>query len=82
MPRRAKSPQPGRGAKTALLDALSPGLALRLPLDEAQPLHRQARRWHPGLDRPASAAFTPQYQSPSRVLPVLRDHLLSPLTRP
>ena len=28
-----------------------------------------------------SAAFTPQYQSHSRALPALRDHLLAPLSR-
>ena len=28
-----------------------------------------------------SAVFTPQYQSDSRALPLIRDHLLAPLSR-
>ncbi|MBL9049779.1 MAG: FAD-dependent monooxygenase [Tabrizicola sp.] len=75
------SPQLGQGANMALLDALSLALALRNPLDEALHLHRQARRAHLAFYQFASAAFTPQYQSHSRVLPLLRDHILSPLTR-
>jgi len=31
--------------------------------------------------RMMSAAFTPQYRSGSRALPVLRDHVLAPLSR-
>jgi 2-polyprenyl-6-methoxyphenol hydroxylase-like FAD-dependent oxidoreductase len=75
------SPQLGQGANMALLDALSLTLALRLPLDDALQAHCQARRWHLGLYQLASAAFTPQYQSHSLALPLLRDHVLSPLTR-
>ena len=75
------SPQLGQGANMALLDALSLTLALRHPLDEALRHHRTARRAHLALYQFASAAFTPQYQSHSRVLPLLRDHVLSPLTR-
>ena len=75
------SPQLGQGANMALLDALSLTLALRHPLDEALDLHHNARRWHLGLYQTASAAFTPQYQSHSRILPALRDHLLAPMTR-
>jgi 2-polyprenyl-6-methoxyphenol hydroxylase-like FAD-dependent oxidoreductase len=65
----------------ALLDAQALALALRLPLDEAFPAYRRARRWHLGLYQALSAAFTPQYQSHSRALPALRDHVLSPLSR-
>ncbi len=79
------SPQLGQGANMALLDALSLSLALRRsparPLDEALAAHARARRWHLGLYQALSAAFTPQYQSHSRALPLLRDHLLSPLSR-
>jgi 2-polyprenyl-6-methoxyphenol hydroxylase-like FAD-dependent oxidoreductase len=75
------SPQLGQGANMALLDAQALTLALRLPLDEALPAYHRSRRWHLGLYQSLSAAFTPQYQSHSRVLPVLRDHLLSPLSR-
>jgi 2-polyprenyl-6-methoxyphenol hydroxylase-like FAD-dependent oxidoreductase len=75
------SPQLGQGANMALLDAQSLALALRQPLDDALTAHVQARRWHLGLYQLASAVFTPQYQSSSRTLPLLRDHILSPLTR-
>jgi 2-polyprenyl-6-methoxyphenol hydroxylase-like FAD-dependent oxidoreductase len=75
------SPQLGQGANMALLDAQALALALRQPLDEALPAYHRARRWHLGLYQALSAAFTPQYQSHSRALPFLRDHLLSPLSR-
>ena len=75
------SPQLGQGANMALLDAQALALALRLPLEDALPSYSQSRRWHLGLYQALSAAFTPQYQSHSRALPALRDHLLSPLSR-
>jgi 2-polyprenyl-6-methoxyphenol hydroxylase-like FAD-dependent oxidoreductase len=75
------SPQLGQGANMALLDALSLTLALRQPLEDALTTHRNARRWHLGLYQAMSAAFTPQYQSHSRALPALRDHLLAPMSR-
>ena len=75
------SPQLGQGANMALLDAQALALALRLPLEDALPAYHRARRWHLGLYQTLSAAFTPQYQSHSRTLPVLRDHLLAPLSR-
>jgi len=75
------SPQLGQGANMALLDALSLARALRQPLDEALAAHHRARRWHLGLYQAMSAAFTPQYQSHSHVLPVLRDRVLSPLSQ-
>ena len=74
------SPQLGQGANMALLDALSLAIALRHPLEKALVQHSRGRRWHLGLYQAASAAFTPQYQSHSRILPLLRDHVLSPLT--
>lgn len=75
------SPQLGQGANMALLDAQALAIALRLPLDEALPAYHRSRHWHLGLYQTLSAAFTPQYQSHSRALPLLRDHLLSPLSR-
>lgn len=74
------SPQLGQGANMALLDARALQLALRHP---DQPLRRyaMARRWHVAAYQGLSAAFTPQYQSDSTVLPVIRDHLMAPLSQ-
>jgi 2-polyprenyl-6-methoxyphenol hydroxylase-like FAD-dependent oxidoreductase len=76
------SPQLGQGANMALLDAMALSEALseafHLPLDEALPRYAAMRRWHVRLYQAMSAAFTPMYQSASRVLPVLRDVLLAP----
>lgn len=75
------SPQLGQGANMALLDAQALALALRFPLEDALTHYHRSRRWHLGLYQALSAAFTPQYQSHSRALPALRDHVLSPLSR-
>ncbi len=76
------SPQLGQGANMALLDARALQLALRRARgDEALRLYAGARRWHVLAYQMLSAAFTPQYQSDSRALPVLRDHVLAPLSR-
>lgn len=75
------SPQLGQGANMALLDAQALAFALRLPLDDALAHYHQSRRWHQGLYQALSAAFTPQYQSHSRSLPLLRDLFLSPVSR-
>lgn len=75
------SPQLGQGANMALLDAFALARALRQPLEKALPAYHRSRRWHLGLYQTLSAAFTPQYQSHSRALPLLRDHVLSPLSR-
>lgn len=76
------SPQLGQGANMALLDARALHLALRQAKgDEALRLYAGARRWHVRAYQGMSAAFTPQYQSDSRVLPVIRDHALAPLAR-
>ena len=74
------SPQLGQGANMALLDARALQLALR---HQDEPLRRYAlaRRWHVAAYQAMSAAFTPQYQSDSHVLPVLRDRVLAPLSR-
>lgn len=76
------SPQLGQGANMALLDARALQLALRRAAgDEALRLYAGARRWHIAAYQAMSAAFTPQYQSDSRALPVLRDRLLAPLSQ-
>lgn len=76
------SPQLGQGANMALLDALALTTALeRATGDEALAHYARARRWHVRLYQAMSAAFTPQYQSDSRWLPVLRDRALMPVSR-
>lgn len=74
------SPQLGQGANMALLDARALQLALRYRDD---PLRRYAlaRRWHVAAYQAMSAAFTPQYQSDSKVLPMIRDRALAPLSQ-
>ncbi len=71
------SPQLGQGANMALLDAL----ALVLSLNAPDPLasYARMRRWHVRIYQGMSALLTPMYQSHSRILPVLRDHLLAPM---
>jgi 2-polyprenyl-6-methoxyphenol hydroxylase-like FAD-dependent oxidoreductase len=76
------SPQLGQGANMALLDALALTLALReAPVNEALALYGKSRRNHVGIYQAMSWAFTPQYQSDSRVLPLLRDNVLFPLSQ-
>ncbi|MEJ8563165.1 FAD-dependent monooxygenase [Yoonia sp. GPGPB17] len=76
------SPQLGQGANMALLDALALARALDAETgDAALALYAKARRWHVMTYQAMSAAFTPQYQSDSRWLPVLRDRLLYPLSQ-
>ena len=76
------SPQLGQGANMALLDARALQLALRQTTgEEALRRYAMARRWHVWLYQVMSASFTPQYQSDSRALPVLRDRVLAPLSR-
>lgn len=73
------SPQLGQGANMAMLDAWALSLALkRFPLEEALRHAERARRWHVWIYQAMSWAFTPQYQSDSRVLPFLRDRVLYP----
>lgn len=65
----------------ALLDALALARALRVARgDAALELYAKARRWHVRVYQMMSAAFTPQYQSDSHWLPILRDNVLFPLS--
>lgn len=76
------SPQLGQGANMALLDAMALASALEQhPLDDAMRAYAMARRWHVLAYQAMSAAFTPQYQSDSRWLPVLRDRVLFPMSQ-
>lgn len=74
------SPQLGQGANMALLDAWALTRAIDTSPDVDTALHRyaRARRSHIRLYQAMSAVFTPLYQSNSRLLPLLRDHLLAP----
>ncbi len=76
------SPQLGQGANMALLDAMALAKALeRATGDAALALYAKSRRWHVMAYQTMSAAFTPQYQSDSRWLPVLRDRVLYPISQ-
>lgn len=77
------SPQLGQGANMALLDAhaLTLALAARQSSAEALALYAKARRWHVFIYQALSAIFTPMYQSDSRILPIIRDHMLMPVSR-
>lgn len=73
------SPQLGQGANMALLDAAALAGAIACnPWEDALHAYVKARRWHVRIYQTLSAAFTPMYQSDSRVLPALRNHLLAP----
>lgn len=74
------SPQLGQGANMALLDALALANAVAQG-DDPGPLYARTRRWHVRLYQGMSAAFTPQYQSDSRWLPIFRDRVLMPVSR-
>ncbi|WP_299207520.1 NAD(P)/FAD-dependent oxidoreductase [uncultured Tateyamaria sp.] len=75
------SPQLGQGANMALLDAYALAQALGAHGPEAAlPVYAKARRWHVRVYQAMSWAFTPQYQSDSRWLPVLRDRVLFPVS--
>ncbi|GHC53883.1 FAD-dependent oxidoreductase [Neogemmobacter tilapiae] len=73
------SPQLGQGANMALLDAYALAIALRG--DDPLRQYARLRRWHVRAYQALSWAFTPQYQSDSRILPPIRDHLLAPISR-
>lgn len=76
------SPQLGQGANMALLDAQALARALHTrTLARALPAYARARRLHTRIYQAMSWAFTPMYQSDSRLLPVLRDRLLFPASQ-
>lgn len=75
------SPQLGQGANMALLDAWALSEALKhFPISKALPAYARARRGHVTAYQWMSAAFTPFYQSNSRILPVIRDRIMFPLS--
>jgi 2-polyprenyl-6-methoxyphenol hydroxylase-like FAD-dependent oxidoreductase len=77
------SPQLGQGANMALLDAAALAHALGSVQDLSDALARYcaARRPHVRLFQALSLAFTPFYQSDSRLVPFLRDTLVSSVAR-
>lgn len=77
------SPQLGQGANMALLDAgaLSSGLRANSELPTALASYDMARRSHVRLYQTMSYAFTPFYQSESKLLPMLRDLVGARLSR-
>ncbi|MBN7784665.1 FAD-dependent monooxygenase [Ponticoccus gilvus] len=78
------SPQLGQGANMALLDAWALARALERAKGDVALSARwyaQARRWHVRGYQGMSRLFTSQYQSDSRVLPLLRDRALFPLSQ-
>jgi 2-polyprenyl-6-methoxyphenol hydroxylase-like FAD-dependent oxidoreductase len=79
----ATSPQLGQGANMALLDAAALACAMRerSEIDQALLRYHQLRRMHVTLYQAVSAIFTPFYQSAGPLLPVIRDHILWPLSR-
>ena len=71
----AASPQLGQGANMAMLDALAFAQALEMApdLESAQEIFMKARYRHVNIYQAISWAFTPFYQSTSRMLPMIRD---------
>ncbi len=76
------SPQLGQGANMALLDAQALARAIELA-DGQDPLalYATARRAHVWCYQAFSRTFTPQYQSDSQFLPLVRDRALFPLSQ-
>lgn len=76
------SPQLGQGANMALLDAFALSRALEgHSVENALKLFAQARRRHIAVYQAMSWAFTPMYQSNSRLPPFLRDWMLAPASQ-
>lgn len=76
------SPQLGQGANMALLDAFALAQSLQqYPLDKALKKYAKSRRHHVMIYQAMSWAFTPMYQSNSKLLPILRDWMLAPLSK-
>ncbi|HIP22529.1 MAG TPA: FAD-dependent monooxygenase [Rhodobacteraceae bacterium] len=75
------SPQLGQGANMALLDAYALGAALsQHPVEQALKAYDRARRHHVFAYQMMSRLLTPLYQSDSKALPWLRNHILAPLS--
>lgn len=77
------SPQLGQGANMALLDAcaLAKGLAEANDVDEGICRAVRMRRRHVMTYQWLTALFTPVYQSDSHLLPLIRDHVVGPLSK-
>ena len=77
----ATSPQLGQGANMALLDAAALATAVQRAAspDQIGAHFAKARLTHVTLYQTASWLFTPLYQSDSRVLPWVRNHIGAPL---
>ncbi|MEP7454743.1 NAD(P)/FAD-dependent oxidoreductase [Phyllobacterium sp. SB3] len=77
------SPQLGQGANMALLDAraLAHALDTSTELTAALAQYASSRRMHVAGFQSLSRAFTPFYQSDSRVLPFIRDHVVPIVSR-
>ncbi len=77
------SPQLGQGANMALLDAFALAQGLRSSADPAEGLQTaaRARRGHVRLYQLLTALLTPVYQSDSRVIPLVRDRVMGPLSK-
>lgn len=77
------SPQLGQGANMALLDAwaLARGLHHAGSVDEGVRHGVRLRRRHVLTYQWLTALFTPVYQSDSRLLPLIRDRLVGPLSK-
>jgi 2-polyprenyl-6-methoxyphenol hydroxylase-like FAD-dependent oxidoreductase len=77
------SPQLGQGANMALLDAYALRYAIRQSssIEEAMKAYVKSRTLHTRLYQAASKLFTPQYQSDSSILPIIRDYVLYPLSK-
>ena len=77
------SPQLGQGVNMGLLDAfaLAGALDRHADLDRALGAYAADRRWHIRLYQALSLVFTPFYQADGRMLPLVRDHILGPVSR-
>lgn len=79
----ATSPQLGQGANMALLDAASLMTVLEhsASVEDALARHVKQRGLHIWFYQTMSFVMTPFYQSDSRVLPVIRDIAIAPMTQ-
>jgi 2-polyprenyl-6-methoxyphenol hydroxylase-like FAD-dependent oxidoreductase len=79
----AASPQLGQGANMALLDAyaLARAAASNAQAEALAAMYLRQRAAHVRLFQLMTWAFTPVYQSDSRLLPLLRDWLAAPLSK-